>query len=198
MESDDERTESEQPPLGDIPALPAIEPSRSGWLGRRRRMMVLVVAAIGLTTLFAPLIRTDSPVLGRTQWSPLQIAIDLEEGTLPPCSGGTFSTCADPRTRAVFLILDAVLGFGSMYALLFLIAAAALVFPRRNLVGMAAMLGMAPLYVEARRHNYPGVQDFLYGDPFAGPRAHAGALELIFLGVFALLLWIAVTKALDY
>lgn len=99
---------------------------------------------------------------------------------------------------AVFLVLDAVLGFGSMYALLFLIAAATLVFPRTNLVGMAAMLGMAPLYVEARRRNFPGVQDFFYGDSFAAPRVHAGALELIFLGVFGLLLWIAATKALDY
>lgn len=199
MEPDDEGVESCSSALGDETTLPAIKPSRPGWLGRRRRTMVLVLSAIGLATFFSPLIKTDSSVAGRTRWSPMQIAPPVMQGTLPVCSDSGFTVCDDPRTRDVFLVLDTVLGCASAYALLLVIAAAALLFPRADFVGTAAALGIVALYAEARSH-YMDLRDFIRAASpnTAGYRVYAGTLDLVLVAVLGLLIWIAVTKALDY
>jgi hypothetical protein len=192
MEPEDSRE------YGDIPTLNGVPPDsperifRSGGLGRRRRMMVLIVALIGLASFASPLIRTDSPVLDRVRWSPLEIASEVYEGALPVRS--------DPQSRAVFLAVDVILGFGAVYLLLLLIGVAAVLFPREGLVGTAAALGGIAILCDGRRVRYYDLQDFIYGESyaFAGHAVHAGALALVLLGVLGLLLWISATKALDY
>jgi hypothetical protein len=191
MEPEDSRK------YGDIPALDDIPPDlpdgirRSGKLGRRRRGMVLIVTLIGLASFASPLIRTESPVLGRTRWSPLAVAVGVCEGALPFRS--------DPQSRVVLLGIDAVLGLTVAYPLLLAIGLAALVFPRAGFVGMAAALGAVALLSEGRLRYYD-LQGFLYGEPWASAAhaVHAGTLVLVLLGVFGLLLWISATKALDY
>jgi hypothetical protein len=162
-------------------------------------MMVLIITMIGFASFVSPFVRTDSAVLGRTQWSPLQIVIELHKGTLPVCSSDAFSACDDPRSRFVDECLDAVLGCGAAYALLCAIAAAALLFPRANFIVLVAALGIIPVCGEAKS-RYADLQGLIYGAPFpfAGRYVHAGVLCLILAGVFGLLIWIAVTQALDF
>jgi hypothetical protein len=191
MEPEVHREYGDIPTLDDVPPdLPARN-SRSGGLGRRRRRMVLIVTFIGLASFASPLIKTDSPVLDRGRWSPLEVAIGVHNGSLP--------VHRELQGSGVELGLDQIFGCAPAYILLLAIAGAALVFPRADLVGVAAVLG-ALAAAEDGRLRYTDLQDFIYGEPyaFAGHAVYAGALELVLLGVFGLLLWISVTKALDY
>ncbi len=177
---------------------PPGEPGKTlspGRLGRRRRQMILFISLMGLASFTLPLIKTDSPVLGRTQWSPLQIAIELHEGKLPGCDG---PIGCDPGWSLVsFILAVAMGGFGIAYGLMLAIAAATLLFPSAEFVIFAAGGGIVAMLAEGRSRFFD-LQEFLYGPyDFAGQQVHAKALGLSLLGAFALLAWIGTTKALD-
>jgi hypothetical protein len=166
---------------------------RRGVLGKRRRSMVLILTMIGIASFVSPLIRTDSQVLGRTRWSPLQIVIQLHRGTLPDCRSYLSTLCEDnPRAKLVFMTLDAVAGFGTGYAMLLAIVMIVVLFPRAELVGAAAVIGAIAVGKNGQ-YGYDDLQDFFGG----GHHAHGRALELALVGIFVLMIWIAVTKALD-
>ena len=187
-----ENTHKEISEKGDVtPVIPAKIPC-SGRLGDRRRKMVLVIAMIGLMSFVSPLIKTDSPVRGRTQWSPLQVAIDLYRGTLPDCQSYS-ELCEPPKTKQVWMTLEVAIGFGTACAALFAIVVAALFLPRAEFVGVSA--GLAALLVaKDGQYGFDDLQAF-FGSHH---HAHGGTLELALVGIFGLLIWISVTKALDY
>jgi len=191
MKAGVEGRDREGSPPSDLPPDVPRKILRRGVLGRRRRYMVLIVSMIGLSSFLSPLIRADSEVLGRTRWSPLLIVIELHNGSLPDCRGNYSSLCDVPRTKLVFMTLDATLGFGTAYAVLLAIVLAALLFPRAELIGAAGVIG-AGMVLKDGQYGFDDLQDFL------GHHAHGGALELGIVGILLLLIWISVTKALDY
>jgi hypothetical protein len=55
-------------------------------LGNARKRYAIFVIAVGLSTFFLPMV-IHSPVLGRTQWRPLDIAHSVFQGSLPVAKG---------------------------------------------------------------------------------------------------------------
>lgn len=160
-------------------------------MGGRRRQAALIVTLIGLATFVTPLIETDSEVLGRMRWSPLQIIVALHAGTLP-INRPMFP---DPLAPA----FDLLVGIGAVYFLLVLISAAIALFPSARFLGSASAIGAAVVLGNAQ-HRYFDLQEAIYGEPSAftsGHQVHAGTNSLILLGVLGLLIFIAATKQLD-
>ena len=57
--------------------------SRTTPLGKRRKSLAFFVVALGIISFFWPLITTDPPVLGKTQWSAWNVACQIYQGNLP-------------------------------------------------------------------------------------------------------------------
>ena len=190
---------------GDSPIPRPAKASSPGKLGKHRRQMVLIMAFIGLLTSISPLIKTDPEVLGRTQWSPFQIAVELHKGALP--------VYLVPGSKPIGLWMDALMGFGAVYVLLLVIASAALFFPRSRLVAVAAALGagsalggikfrfsclLRTIFGPQSWASYDGHSIFVYPDHVIyGNGVDALTFFLILLGVFGLLAWIAVETVFD-
>jgi hypothetical protein len=172
----------------------------------RRRLMVLVVAFLGLLTFVSPLIKTNPAVLGQTRWSPMQIATGLREGALP--------VYRLPGSGPVGVQVDAVLGFWAIYILLLAIVMADLLLPRSQFVVIAAGLGLGAA-LGSIRVGFSNLERTIYGPyssplgsthpafvagnlVFYGDGVNAWAFVLILLGLFGLLIWIAKVEALDY
>ena len=179
-----------------------VEPALPTGMGSRRRRMALTVALIGLATFFAPLVETDSEVLGQVRWSPFQVILAIHAGTLPLSHAisrtGLLSDEA-VRSDLVSLGIDALLGVGMVYFLLTLIAGATVIFPSARFVGSAAALGAAWTWGELK-WEYPDFQSAIYGAPPAfasGNQVHAGVNCLFLLAALGALLFIAATKQLD-
>jgi len=161
-------------------------------MGRQRRKAALIVTGLGLATFVSPLIWTDSEILGQTRWSPLQIVLALHAGTLPIAA-------RPPRELAVSLGIDFLFGFGLVYLLLAIVAAAIVFLPSVRFIAGAAGTGAAIVLADAK-FEFPDFQQMLYGMPSAfasDHQVHAVSLFVILLGVEVLLLWIAATKQLD-
>ncbi|MGE5220456.1 MAG: hypothetical protein ACM3SP_25915 [Chloroflexota bacterium] len=56
-------------------------------LGHRRKALVLLTLGIGLATSFGTLVVIDPAVMGRSQWSALDMAKGIWDGTFPPLAG---------------------------------------------------------------------------------------------------------------
>ena len=93
------------------------------------RALAFVVLIFGLCTFFAPLARTDPPVLGRTEWSALDLMAQVRTGNLP-LSPVTFDVAATyllmlialfvlflPRPRKVLVIVTLMGAICSGWAL---------------------------------------------------------------------------------
>lgn len=81
-------------------------------LGRRRRQLASLVIAIGLYTFFVPLVTIDPPVLGRTQWSALNIASEIYRRKLPVPEGRFDPGLTEITLIYVFMAFSvAALGF---------------------------------------------------------------------------------------
>jgi hypothetical protein len=164
------------------------DPDKMGW---QRRRMALIVTLIGLATFVTPFVATDSEILGRTRWSPLQVILALHAGALPILH----SLSAGP----VSISIDMFFGIGAVYFLLTLITVAIVLFPSARFVGSSAAIGGAVVWGDAK-YRYFDFQDAIYGAPRAyasGHQVHAGTHCLILLGVFGLLVFIAATKQLE-
>ena len=57
--------------------------SRTTPLGKRRKSLAFFVVALGIISFFWPLITTDPPVLGKTQWSAWNVVCQIYQGNLP-------------------------------------------------------------------------------------------------------------------
>jgi hypothetical protein len=97
-------------------------------LGPRRRSILLVIIAAGILTFFVPLMTTDPPVLGRTQWSVFDLALHVCQRELPPSDHWRIDLVKLPPDPALLYLL-----------LLFLLVV--LLFPslHRHLAAMAAI-----------------------------------------------------------
>jgi hypothetical protein len=169
-------------------------PVLPGILGARRRWLVLIVSVIGLATFVFPLIKADPAVFGRNEWAPLQVVTELYNGTLP-----ARAYPVDLNSRPVDLGLDIFFGCGTVYLLLLVIIAAAVLFPRAKFICGVAAWGGAAMCVEFR-YQYSDIQSAIYG--FApldlGNQVNAPMLGSILLAVLVLLVLIASANALDY
>jgi hypothetical protein len=56
-------------------------------LGNSRKLLGVLVVAVGMCSFFSPIAILDPPMLGRSQWSPLHIARNVYEGKLPVAGG---------------------------------------------------------------------------------------------------------------
>lgn len=56
-------------------------------LGEKRKQLALLVIAIGICTFFMPMVILDPPVMNRTEWSALDIALKIYERKLPVPEG---------------------------------------------------------------------------------------------------------------
>ncbi len=151
----------------------------------------MIVTLIGLATFVTPFVATDSEILGRSRWSPLQVILAVHAGTLP--------ILHSLSPGLLVLGIDMFFGLGAVYFLLTLITAAIVFFPSARLVGASAAVGGAVVWGDAK-YGYSDFQEAIYGAPRAfasGHQVHAGTLCLILLGVLGLLVFIAATKQLD-
>lgn len=179
---------SSVPKDSDDSAVETVDSTRMGW---RRRRMALIVTLLGLATFVFPLVETDTQVLGRTRWSALQVILELHAGRLP--------IRPEIYPDHIFLGIDALLGFGTVYFLLSLIAVAIVFLPSTRLVGFASAIGAAAILGDAQ-YRYFDFHDAIYGASPAfssGHQVHARTFSLILLGLLGLLAFIAGTKQLD-
>ena len=96
--------------------------SKGGPVTKSQTVRVLGVVALGFATSLLPIVRTNVPVMGRTEWSGLGIVSQVEVWKFPPS--------------------PVVLDIASTY-LLMLLAAAAVFLPRpRKLLLLISLLGI--------------------------------------------------------
>lgn len=160
-------------------------------LSPRRRKMALFVALLGLSTFASPMITTDSAIIGRTRWSPLQIILAVHAGTLPLPHWVPLS----PANVAI----DTFFGLGPVYVLLALITLAILFIPSPRLILSTAGIAAIGVLGEGR-NRFRDLQELTYGtlpDFVSGHEVHGRTISLFLLGVLALIIWIAATKQLD-
>ena len=113
--------------------IPPLNPTRNATpLSSRSWSMALLLILLGLGTFFAPLFRTDPPVLGHTYWSPLEIVMQLQEGRLPVTAY---------RQHEPWAMDPVVWAFALQYAPLLVALVAVAVLSSTNLLRGAAIWG---------------------------------------------------------
>lgn len=159
-------------------------------LGPRRRSILLVIIAAGILTFFVPLMTTDPPVLGRTQWSVFDLALRVCQRELPPSNHWT--------TDLVKLPPDPVLLYLLLLSLLVV-----LFFPslHRHLAAMAA-IGIL-LNSEMWKFQDVDFERTFYGhlsyNPNSSLARHVGIGQLVLalLAVFGSVLFVVVQEDLE-
>ena len=74
-------------------------------LGRRRRTRVLLTLGIGLATSFGTLVIVEPAVMGKSQWSALDMATGIWNGAFPPLAGGGLGITLIDLALAYLLML---------------------------------------------------------------------------------------------
>lgn len=80
-------------------------------LGRRRKGLIFVVLGIGLASFIGTLVIVEPAVIGRAQWSALDMASGIRDGTFPPSVGGGFGIALIDLALAYLLIVFSLLAF---------------------------------------------------------------------------------------
>lgn len=198
LKPDPRQTPSRLPGLKELQPIPPIKGADKlpPTLGARTRSMALLMSVLGLATFAVPLINTSVPVLGRTQWSPLLVIIELLSGALPAATNLPPSAF---HYVYELVLIDTVL-FGAMfaYAALLVILISALRQATRFVIGTAAVLGMLAALLEMR-----GYADFQLALLGGTPEQHGGAHVvgstwcLVLFAVMGLVLLIVTVKELE-
>jgi hypothetical protein len=169
-----------------------------GWsepLGARRRLLALLVSALGLLTFFVPLVSIDPPVAGRTYWSPFNVADEMYQGRLPKPTW--CERCGEPIVSSVVALpLDISIDY-----LILVLALAALCFPESpgSLGGLAFTAAMGSGWAHKSRST--GFARTFYGRDvsYLGSvsHIHCGWLTVALLCSMVVLFYISLTPALD-
>jgi hypothetical protein len=156
-------------------------------LGPRRRFTAGLVTAIALLSFFVPMIRTDTPVLGRTHWSPCQVFAGYFDRTLPVYRwDDPQADHADRMMTAAFWVF----GYPGEYFGMTLLLLAIFFYPRAKLVGTLAVLVASDVYGSMKHYPSAVYQEDIYGRPaaFAHATAHYGANALLLMVAMGLVL----------
>ena len=160
-------------------------------LGRKRKLLALLVILAGSLTFFIPLVTTDVPVADRSDWSPFRIVQEMREGKLP--APVWCETCGEPTVRTLLALpLDVSLSYTAL-----VLGLTALLIPEWPglLKGIAFIGGVNVLISEGKyRHISKG-----FAESFGVSRqqVHCGWLTAFLLGSLALLFYISITPSLD-
>lgn len=164
-------------------------------VGPRRKSWALVVIAAGMLTFFVPLVTTDTAVLGKTQWSVLDLATHVLAGKLPP------------STRRFVSPAPACLGLGFMLlavSLRLFYAAVAVLLSFHSLSRKLSIVGLTGIFVAAETWQWDknSFEEILYGGwSYNNLRLvrHVGFGQLILAIIVVMggLVYIARDKSLD-
>ncbi len=123
--------------------------------GAVSKLSVAIVIGLGLATFFMPIVTTDSPVRGRSQWTPLQLLISRADLWRPAPSP--------------FHIQGVLYQIALIY-LLMTIAVLALALPRpRKALQFIAVVGAATSVPLVGTNSYRGFGWLFYGKFTNGP-----------------------------
>jgi hypothetical protein len=162
----------------------------------RSRQLTLLLAAVGLTTFFAPLVVTSAPVMGQTHWSPWQIATGLLTGDLP--AAVLLTSKGLGAIRWLTFVNSSLFGALFIYIVLVGVLVVALGPARRIILGALAALGVVAALIELR--SFSDFQLAILGGPpgtVDGQTVHAMALGYVWFGVLMMILVIAAWKELE-
>lgn len=175
---------------------------RGAPLGPKRRSLALMVVVGGILTFFVPLVSTNPPVVGTTEWSPFSIVRQMYFGRLPQ---PICETCGEPIIRSLlalppFVTIVYALMISALVALCF--PAAPVALARMGLIGIVLSLDT---YMFRGGVNFVTKWEFektFYGDPQSlapssnGP-VHYGWLTVAMFAVMGALVFIATHEDLD-
>jgi hypothetical protein len=165
-------------------------------LGPRSRQLTLLLALVGLSTFFVPMVATSVPIMGQSRWSPWQIATGMLRGDLP---AAVLLTQRGLGAIRLLTFVNTTL-FGGLFIYIVLAAVLVVAFGRaqRIILGGLAGLGIVSALIELR-----GFSDFqlaiLGGAPGTvnGQRVEATTMGLVWFGVLMLILVISAWKELE-
>lgn len=80
-------------------------------LGHRRKVLVFLTLGIGLATFLGTLVIIDPAAMGRSQWSPLDMATGIWDGTFAPLAGGGLGITLVDLALAYLLMLYSLVAF---------------------------------------------------------------------------------------
>jgi len=169
----------------------------SAMLGPRRQWMAGLVAAIALLSFFIPLVTTDTPVLGKTRWSPYRVFEGYVHKTLP------ILLPSDPAQAHAQRVFIAVWATFQPYQVEYLGIAALLLaivfFPQVKVVGGVAVLIAIDLLYSAWYYDGFGFQEGIYGEPesFAHAGVHSWTCVLFLLAATGLIVLIVSWRDLE-
>lgn len=172
------------------------ESQNSATLGTFQRGLIATVLGLALVTFFLPLVRTSTTVLGRTNWSPLQILQGDLNGSLPVLDK---SNLIEPlrRTR-----VSGMKGFELWYVNGLVILVMLFLFPKENVIAALAGFMFAVTAAETLFGQFRGsYQQAIYGLPAAqagpGNVADGNITAYIFMAAFAFAALLAKWSSLD-
>jgi hypothetical protein len=148
-------------------------------LGKRRKRFALLLIAAGLCSFFVPLVRINPSVLGRSQWSALNIASEIHKHNLPVAGG-------DIDINLIFLALVYALMAAALVILCFSSSATAL----KIISGMGVVLSFS-------RYWHSSFESTLFGFHMRGSSIKYGPAMYVFPWVMLGLLIICFTEGLD-
>ncbi|HTW49809.1 MAG TPA: hypothetical protein VMD92_17765 [Acidobacteriaceae bacterium] len=165
-------------------------------LGARPRQLTVMLALVGLATLFAPLAVTSTPVMGQSHWSPWEIATGMLTGNLP--AAVLLTSKGLGAVRWLTFANSALFGGLFVYMVLTGVLVVAMGKAQRIIVGALAALGLVAALIEIR--SFSDLQLAILGGPPStvdGQQVHAMALGYVWFGVLILILVIAAWKELE-
>ncbi len=154
--------------------------SQMKYLSRKRRLAVLVLLTLGISTFFAPLIVTDPPVEGSTQWS----VFDLLRWSMLPDSHNPPHVRGD---RSFHGFWNTWIQFGSIYPIMIITLVGLGAFPLQGFVTAMGITGSITSFANLQTNiiGNPDIQIMLYRDPRIG-RVSCGGLWAVLLTVMVI------------
>ena len=167
--------------------------SRTTPLGKRRKSLAFFVVALGIISFFWPLITTDPPVLGKTQWSAWNVACQIYQGNLPNRKlSDTCERCDRQWVLALFYVPKLPT---ALYVLIVL--ALVLLCLSRSATALALLGTMGAIAAwQSWRWDESGFERLFYGHLFVG-HVRFGRFMFLWLVLMVALVVISHTEDLD-